>query len=878
VRDNGRNYWTIAGAATGLLFPAVSLTGQILGIQIRKDHPKGQDDRYRWLSHAGLGGTPMTVFQAAPDAANAHMVIITEGYKKAALAARTWACHAVSLAGVSAYKEADLIQTLEGLDAKVITLAFDQDKRHNLQVKAAEQRLLRLVAAIMPGTDIYFLNWPEQIGKGLDDALSAGAEFQFDPALANGSLEGPRLVNDLPGMVIDRRFGKSGSLYSLEAARARHRTFFDRIVAYPDKTQRVITSPTGTGKSQAADDALAAALLDNRLKGRWLLLAPNRANIAERIAPGTRLGRLVAWSLAAVQQGRSLFDIAELQTGQHRPQAEDCANPQAAEAGAARQVTARVVCAGCPFGSDQNWQDHASELGFNPALQPERPWKCEKQGYLKSRQLSRQAQLVIATKEAYLNNSDLIAEFDGGIIVDEDLLSSLIEIIYIDTAILSGWREKIALKGLRFPAWEQLFRILETAFDSLANNSKPADNIQLLESREHLEAAATALGLNLDKLLADCYRDGQGPDHDGIYGFERHYRHNAKLVLPFRAGADLLEALTDQATPVRFTRRADGSFVLVAHRPRQHLIQILEAKTLVVLDATVPPALKLLLPDLKELHYRVRQNLYITQITNALYAKRDLYSPATRQRIEAAISAFTTGSLNPLAVVPLRFQEGQQAIKLPDNSLVEHWGLHRATSRYSACDSLVLVGHHLRPIDYIRAEVIAARAFAGNAPGMETAPPANNYVKLRLYNHRLPNGRAAGRWMRSEADPDIQAAIEHDYTANIIQAIGRLRGALRPGHLPPARVLILCNEPVADLQLDLLTTVAELTTNPPQQRLFINNSYMKEADSGELVPAFTAVQEGRDPWDDALIQDETRDTRLFFEVEWPDQVPFPLLD
>ncbi len=132
--------------------------------------------------------------------------------------------------------------------------------------------------------------------------------------------------------------------------------------------------------------------------------------------------------------------------------------------------------------------------------------------------------------------------------------------------------------------------------------------------------------------------------------------------------------------------------------------------------------------------------------------------------------------------------------------------------------------------------------------------------------------------MRSDPDRDIQAAIEHDYTANIIQAIGRLRAALRQNHLPPARVLIMCNEPVADLKIDLLTTVEELATNPPQQQLFINNNYMKADESGELVPTFDAVLEGRDPWDEELIQDETRETQLIFEIEWPDELSFPLLD
>ncbi len=884
-RGNARNYWTIAGAANGILFPAKSIKGEILGIQIRKDQPKGSEDRYRWLSHAGLGGTPLTVFRAVPGAASAHMVIVTEGYKKASIAAKVWGCHAISLAGVAAYKETDLIHTLEELGATVVTLAFDQDKRHNLQVRSAEQRLLKLLAAGLPEASFYFLNWPETAGKGLDDALAAAAEFRFDQALVAHNIEGPRLVSDLPGMIVDRAFSQVGPLFSLEGARAQHRAFFDRLLFHPspNKTQRVITSPTGTGKSRAADDALADALMSGKLTGRWLLLAPNRANIAERTEPGTKLGKAVRSGLAAIQQGRTLFDLQDLTTVGRKTTAEDCGNPQAADAGAARQVTARVVCTQCPFGSDQNWQDHAAEFGFNPTQTPNRPWKCETQGYLHSRKISRQAQVVVATKEAFLNNSDLLNEFDGGVIVDEELLGYLVEIITINTDILGGWRQKIALKGLNFPAWEQLFRIIETAFDTLAVSKEQPATAQLVESREHLEAAAAALGLNLDQILLDCYRDSYRTDHDGVYAFERHYRHNAKLVLPFRAAADLLEALEDRENPPRFARQPDGSYVLVAHRPRRHLIEQLRDKTLVVLDATMPPALKMLLPDLKELHYRVKQNLHVTQVTTGLYTKRDLFNATTRQRLEAAIRAFASVGSNHLSIVPLRFQDGSQALQLPDGSRVEHWGLHRATSRFSDCDSLVLVGHHLRPIDYIRAEVIACRAFAGQGQEGLNHQPAGpsaqqQQMKLRLYNHKLSNGRAAGRWMRSDTDPDVQEAIEHDYTANIIQAVGRLRAAIRPDYLPQARVLVLCNEPVAELKIDVLTTLDELITNPPENQDFIKNNYMKTGEDGELVPVYTAVGEGRDLWDEDLVQDETRETQAFFEDDWPDQPSFPLLD
>lgn len=898
--EDGRSWWSIAGATTGILFPAVDLEGRILGIQVRRDHlqsvsgvesgeitenkVKTEDEsrRYWWLSSEGKGGTPLTIFRAGPGAASEHHVIITEGFKKAAVAARAWQCHAISLAGVHSYKDSELVNVIEGLKVKSISLAFDQDKRLKPTVHEAEQRLLRLLSALFPELDLYYLNWEEGFGKGLDDALKTGANFNFEPA----TNQGPRLATDLPAKAVSRTFGKSPSFFTLAEARQLHRAFFDRLVngIKPDGSQTIITSSTGTGKSAAGDDALAEAVLSGMLNGRWLLLAPNKENIAERTSPTTKLGQALAAGLVAIQRGRHLIDLSRPRT----PQAEDCANPLAQDAGAARQAAASVVCADCPFGSEENWLKYNELAGINsPGPQP---FKCKEEGYLHSRLVSEKAQVVIATKEAYLNNSDMIGKFDG-IICDEELVPYLIEIITISTNVMAGWREKIALRSLNAPEWEKLFKIIETALDNLARerqtqvagtNSAPIKTtsgfgqFRLVKGQERLEDVANSLGYDIYQVIEEC-EDYPHLNQEGIYDFEQHYKHNATLRIPFRAGRELLEALQNQDNPPRFGPNPDGSFSLILHIPRQKLIRLLDSKTLVVLDATMPPVLKMLLPKLVEVSYPVPQNLHITQITNALYSKQDLYREATRKSLEEAIATFTAvGSRRKvLTVLPLRFEEGKEAIKVPEGSQVEHWGLHRATSKYSGCETLVLLGHHIRPIDYIRAEVEAARAFAGLG---DFGPENPKLQKIRLYNHVLPNDQAVGRWMKADEDADVQAAIENDYVTNIVQAIGRLRAALRPSGVAPARVLILCNEPVGQLRVDQLTTVSELRNKPPKRAIFINNNYMKRAGKGVIVPYFTAVMEGKNPWDEALIQDETPQTQCldFDEWEWanlPDNFP-----
>jgi hypothetical protein len=140
--------------------------------------------------------------------------------------------------------------------------------------------------------------------------------------------------------------------------------------------------------------------------------------------------------------------------------------------------------------------------------------------------------------------------------------------------------------------------------------------------------------------------------------------------------------------------------------------------------------------------------------------------------------------------------------------------------------------------------------------------------KLRLYNYLSPFGRAAGRWMHAQADRDVQAAIEHDYTSHIIQAIGRLRAGLRPVSLPPVRVLILCNEPVAGLKIDCLTTVKDMTrTNPTEKENFLYISHEKSVEKGRLVLEPSACQApapstASATWDRELVQDETTATQF----------------
>jgi hypothetical protein len=873
--SNVRAWWTLTQFEAGIIFPAINHEGLVLGLQLRKDKPRGKADRYRWFGREGLAGTPLTVFRAGPGAKRADLTIITEGWKKAAAAAAFFECNAISLSGVDGYKANDLIATVLKLGSTALAAAYDLDKFDKKGVQDAETRLINLCRGAFPFHQLSILNWDRTKAEKIDDAIKAGLSLEdFNFEGVKSTRRAGEIV-ELPGDVLATAFAQSRNqtIYTLEEARAGHRVFFEALfTSLPDGSQTNVASLTGTSKSTACDNALADAIMTDSLVGRWLLLAPNKANIAERTASNKPLGQAVAEGRAVIQIGRQPidpFDLDSPSTGY------DCGMIGAArEAGANRQITAQEICSRCPFGSTKSWQENAERWGYN--LNQGRPFACEQAGgYLHSKKQASQAQVVIATKESFLNGSDEISGFDG-IICDEGLLPYLLETVKIDTSKLGTWREKIMLKGIDAPGWTRLFQIIEQALDGLAEKNKPAPGQKFtryapVECRGTLEQAATALGFDLAGVLFDCstYRAGAlGKTEESCFEFERSYWHNAQLVIPFRGAKELLEAINDTRNPGRFERNFDGSYSLVITQVRKKLIDSLRSKTLVVLDATTPPALKMLLPDLKELKFKVRENVHILQVTSGLYTKRDLFDPKVRAKVEQAIAGFAKPGEKHLTIMPMAFEEGESAIQIPEGTVKGHWQKDdRATNAYQDYDSLTALGHQMRPIDQIEAEVVACRAYAG----LPTPTASAEDQKLRLYNCSLRNGKAKGRMCKQHSDPDVQAAIEHDYASSIIQAKGRLRAALRPDTAPPARVLIFCSEPVADLEVTELTTSTELATMcPDSQTSIYHDTYMELSENEHIVrPCFTAVltdneltdwnldQEWQreDPWDSPSYQE-----------------------
>ena len=153
---------------SGLLIPIRNVTGQIQGIQIRRENTERM--KYVWLSSAGKPyGTAARSWIHMTGDCTQNTATITEGPLKGDVAS-VLSDNAlfICIPGVSAIKY--LPDTLKGLHLTSVQEAFDMDKLRNPQVLAARKRLQQVVADC--GLPCKTLIWSENY-NGIDDYLAA---------------------------------------------------------------------------------------------------------------------------------------------------------------------------------------------------------------------------------------------------------------------------------------------------------------------------------------------------------------------------------------------------------------------------------------------------------------------------------------------------------------------------------------------------------------------------------------------------------------------------------------------------------------------------------------------------------------------------------
>ena len=270
--------------------------------------------------------------------------------------------------------------------------------------------------------------------------------------------------------------------------------------------------------------------------------------------------------------------------------------------------------------------------------------------------------------------------------------------------------------------------------------------------------------------------------------------------------------------------------IILIYLPKQHLLEILsgsyghyqnqfnKAPSVVYLDATAGPELKLALPKVEELEVNIYQPIQVTQVRDSLFSPETLSNPRTRSRVNRTIAvvadqtkakdvvAFSRKIANPDyngADMPVL------DVTLPPEMSLRygHFERHnKGLNDYAGTDLIAIIGPCSEPIDEVEARVMAFRQRPNGLPAEERSPKR----VLRRYEWQTKKGEGLARWSRGHSDPDVQAAIEWSIRSTIMQTIGRGRAAQRSKEDGPLHILLFTSRPIAGLPITTLTNMADL--------------------------------------------------------------------
>lgn len=177
--ENGQ--WRLNVWLSGIMMPSVSLSGQIQGIQVRKDDPdenasawvKEHFKKCYWLTGKDKPNGTRVVTEAhfTGPSRKADTLGLTEGIMKADIAAYLGSSFFCSIPGVSQY--AALRRGLASLkdngyrNITKVAVAWDIDQHVNTQVKESLDMIKQIIQEA--GLKPILLKWTEK--KGIDDYL-----------------------------------------------------------------------------------------------------------------------------------------------------------------------------------------------------------------------------------------------------------------------------------------------------------------------------------------------------------------------------------------------------------------------------------------------------------------------------------------------------------------------------------------------------------------------------------------------------------------------------------------------------------------------------------------------------------------------------------
>lgn len=194
----------------GLLTPVMDADGLVVALRVRSHVPSedgGWDKKITWMSSNYAGGaSPGAPFHHAVPGqlVNASTILVTEGEDKAQAAAEHFRCRAISLpglnpaAGEAIIRELELVLSQRGIDIRSVGIALDMDPPSNLSATRDAFVAISIVREFCAHRGLEFAvgSWDGVKGKGIDDAIRAGAEVDW--------LTGPEIDEHLALLKGDR--------------------------------------------------------------------------------------------------------------------------------------------------------------------------------------------------------------------------------------------------------------------------------------------------------------------------------------------------------------------------------------------------------------------------------------------------------------------------------------------------------------------------------------------------------------------------------------------------------------------------------------------------------------------------------------------------
>lgn len=171
----------------GMGIPILNASGEIAGIQIRKDTVKEGEQRYSWFTstyaekknaykHGTSAGAPLHVIQPTENKFK-NVAFVTEGVFKANALANQFNATAISLQGVGNFHAiVDELKVIEANNGTLehIFVAFDADMAQNVHVYRHMRNMVEKIKEAFPEVTLYNSLWDEAYGKGIDDLIKGG--------------------------------------------------------------------------------------------------------------------------------------------------------------------------------------------------------------------------------------------------------------------------------------------------------------------------------------------------------------------------------------------------------------------------------------------------------------------------------------------------------------------------------------------------------------------------------------------------------------------------------------------------------------------------------------------------------------------------------